>query len=326
MISRMFLKSKLLNYKLLKQFMNILLSVGVITLLSLPTLAVAQEKPDTVKVSQEQLDKYNEIKEAAQVEKVEKAVEKDGTGNDPRAFTDKWMPLYRYTKLKNGLIQQDVNAFGSIAFSDYVGMFYELPLAQYRDFSKISDLPDGFPSDAIGVGDISLKFLARPKALDFSYGESSETNKKSGSILFGTDFVLPTATSPALAGNAFVFAPILALVIDTPMYGFFAMLNLYYFDVYKTDSAPKTSRYVGRWFYMQPLTPPGKWWGLFFLMPEFQPIYDFETKNSSLWIGVELGKIIVPGQVAYIKPGWGIDNSEGTDRKTTFEAGWRYFF
>ena len=73
MISRMFLRSKLLKYKLLKQFMNILLLVGVITLLSLPTLAVAQEKPDTVKVSQEQLDKYNEVKKAAQEEKVEKA-------------------------------------------------------------------------------------------------------------------------------------------------------------------------------------------------------------------------------------------------------------
>jgi hypothetical protein len=177
MISRMSLKSKLL-----KQFMNILLSVGVITLLSLPTLAVAQEKPDTDKVSQEQLDKYNEIKEAAKVEKAEKAVAKDGTGNDPRAFTDKWMPLYRYTKLENGLVQQDVNAFGSLAFSDYVGMFYELPLAQYRDFSKVADYPDDLPSSAIGVGDISLKFLMRPKALDFSYGESSETNKKSGSI------------------------------------------------------------------------------------------------------------------------------------------------
>jgi len=144
--------------------------------------------------------------------------------------------------------------------------------------------------------------------------------------MFGMDFVLPTATVPALAGNAFVFAPILALVIDTPLYGFFAMLNLYYFDVFKLDSTPETSRYVGRWFYMQPLTPPGEWWGLFYLMPEFQPVYDFETKDFSLWIGVELGKILVPGQVAYVKPGWGIDNSSELDRKFTFEAGYRWFF
>ena len=118
----------------------------------------------------------------------------------------------------------------------------------------------------------------------------------------------------------------MAVVLDMPVHGFFAMLNLYYFDVYKTDSAAETSQYVGRWFYMQPLTPPGRWWGLFFLMPEFQPIYDFEAEDFSLWIGLEIGKIVAPGKVAYIKPGWGIDNSEPTDRASTFEFGFRWFF
>jgi hypothetical protein len=281
------------KYNVLRKYSFIILMVIV----GLPSALLAQEKQDTVKVSQEQKDKFNEIKKAADDEKLEKGIKQDGTGNDPRAFNNKWMPFYRYTELENGLIQQDLTPFGTIAFSDVVGVFYELPLARYRDLSGISGLPEGVPTDAIGVGDMSLKFLIRPKALDFS------------------------ATVPSLAGNAFVFAPILALVIDTPLHGFFAMLNLYYFDVFKLDSAPKTSRYVGRWFYMQPLTPPGEWWGLFFLMPEFQPIYDFETKDFSLWIGVELGKILVPGQVAYVKPGWGIDNSSelDLDRKFTFE-------
>ena len=310
------------EYNMLKKYAIIILMVMV----CLPSALSAQEKQDTVKISQEQLDQFNEVKKAAKEEKIEKNVEKDQTGNDPRAFTDKWMPLYRRQELQNGLIQQDVTAFGSLAFSDYVGVFFEMPLAQYRDFSDVSGLPTDFPSSAIGVGDISLKFLARPKALDFTYGEPKEMNKKGGSILIGTDFVLPTATSPFLAGNSFKLAPILAIVIDTPVHGFFAMLHLYYFDVYRTEIAPKTSLYVGRWFYMQPLTPPGKWWGLFFLMPEFQPIYDFETKDFSAWLGVELGKIIVEGQVAYIKPGWGIDNSAETDRKSTLEFGWRYFF
>jgi hypothetical protein len=292
----------------------------------LPSGLLAQEKQDTVKVSQEQLDEYNRLKKAAQEEKVEKNVEKDQTGNDPRAFTDKWTPLYRYQELENGLIQQDMIASGTVAFSDYIMLLYELPLGQYRDFSDVSGLPTDFPSSAIGVGDISLKFLTRLKAMDFSYGEPEEMNKKTGSIILGTDWVLPTATNPLLAGNSFKLAPILGVVIDTPLHGFFAMLNLYYFDVYKSDSAPKTSLYVGRWFYMQVLTPPGKWWGLFYLMPEFQPIYNFETKDFSSWIGVELGKIIVEGRVAYIKPGWGLGNSEQTDRNFTLEFGWRYFF
>jgi hypothetical protein len=104
------------------------------------------------------------------------------------------------------------------------------------------------------------------------------------------------------------------------------MLNLYYFDVYKKDSAPDTSKYVGRWFYMQPLTPPGKWWGGLFILPELQPIYDFETDDFSAWFGLEFGKLLAPGKIAYIKPGWGIDNSELGDRKSTFEVGFRWFF
>jgi hypothetical protein len=165
--------------------------------------------------------------------------------------------------------------------------------------------------------------LWRPKSLEFSYGKEG---KKSASVLLGTDFLLPTATDDALAGDAFLFAPIVAFVWDMPFYGFVAMLNLYFFDVYKEDSAPKTSRYVGKWFYMQPLTKPGPWWGGFFLLPEFQPIYDFETNDFSAWIGVELGKMLAPGRIAYIKPGWGIDNSEPTDRKSTIEIGFRWFF
>jgi hypothetical protein len=117
-----------------------------------------------------------------------------------------------------------------------------------------------------------------------------------------------------------------AFVFDMPLHGFFAALNLYFFDVYKKDSAPETSRYVGKWFYMQPLTKPGPWWGGLFLLPEFQPIYDFKTSDFSAWIGVELGKMLAPGRILYIKPGWGIDNSEPTDRKSTFEVGFRWFF
>ena len=60
-------------------------------------------------------------------------------------------------------------------------------------------------------------------------------------------------------------------------------------------------------------------------MPEFQPIYDFETDDFSFWVGPEFGKIVSEGQVLYAKPGWGIDQSR-FDRQFTFEVGWRYFF
>jgi hypothetical protein len=320
MKSANFGKSTLLKYRLLSSFLFFFLSVAVVTFYSLP-VAVAQEGQEQQEVSKGEIEKYKDTKKAAKEERIEKAVQENQTGTDPRDFSLKWMPFYRYTELENGLTQQDLTAFGTVPFTPRLGMFYELPLAQYRDFSDIPGVAPG--TDAIGMGDMDLKFLYKPKALEFTYGKEG---KKSGNVLLGTDFVLPTATDDALGGNALLFAPILGFVFDMPLHGFVAALNLYYFDVYKEDFAPNTSRYVGRWFYMQPLTRPGPWWGGFFLMPEFQPIYDFDTKDFSSWIGVELGKVLAPGKIAYIKPGWGLDNSEPTDRDFTFEVGFRWFF
>jgi len=282
--------------------------------------AVAQEQQGA---SPEQVEQFKDLQETANQERIQGQVKKDETGTDPRVFSNKWMPYYRYTELDDGMVQQDLTAFGTLRFNDRVGMFYEVPVAQYRDLSDVQGIPSGTDTDAIGMGDADLKFLWRPKALEFSYGKEG---KKSASVLLGTDFLLPTATNPALAGNAFVFAPIVAFVWDMPVYAFVAMLNLYYFDVYKDDLAPKTSRYVGKWFYMQPLSKPGPWWGGLFTLPEFQPVYDFEAEHFSAYIGVELGKMLAPGKIAYVKPGWGINNSEVTDRKTGLEVGFRWFF
>jgi len=298
----------LANKTPLKFLLFISLSVAVVAFLGVPA-AVGQDDPDAGTVSPEEIEKYKEVKGAAKSERIEEAVEGNKTGTDPRDFSLKWMPYYRHTELENGLIQQDLTAFGTVPFSPKLGMFYELPLAQYRNFDGVSGVPEG--NDALGVGDMDLKFLYA--GID--------------NVLLGTDFVFPTATDPnSLAGNALLFAPIAGFVFDTPFHGFIAMLNLYFFDVYKEAGAPKTSRYVGRVYLMQPLTKPGPWWGGLFLLPEWQPIYDFETDDLSNWIGVEFGKMISPGKIAFIKPGWGISNSEAIDRKSTLEVGFRWFF
>jgi len=187
-----------------------------------------------------ELENFEKLKDKADESRIAEAAEENSTGTDPRDFSLKWMPYYRYTELENGLVQQDLTAFGTVPFSPTLGMFYEVPVAQYRDFS---DVPGSLRTDGIGLGDIDLKFLWNPKAMRFSYG-----NGMSGSVLLGTDFILPTATNDALGGNALLAAPIVGLVLDMPLHGFFAALNLYFFDVYKEDAAPKTSRYVGRFF------------------------------------------------------------------------------
>ena len=305
------------------------------TFFGLP-VAAAQDAQNSQGVSQEEelsdtelerefseldLDKYKDLKKAARKATVLKVAKQDATGNDPRVFSNKWMPYYRYTKLDNGLKQQDLTAFGTMRFSDRVGMFYEVPLAQKRDFSDISGVPSG--TDAVGLGDIDMKFLWRPEFGDWTFGEGGN---KSGSVMFGTDFVFPTATDDLLGGDALLFAPIVGFVWDMPLHGFIAMLNLYYFDVYKKADAPDTSRYVGRWFYMQPLSRPGPWYGGLYVMPEYQPIYDFETDDFSSWLGIEFGKMFAPGRIGYVKPGWGLGNSELVDRDFIFEIGYRWFF
>jgi|GEM_PF-1587336 hypothetical protein len=307
----------------------------LVTFYGLP-VAVAQDAPNSQDVSQEEelseqdlekefseldLEKYKALKKEARAARVKKAVEQDATGNDPRVFANKWTPFYRYTELENGLKQQTLTAFGTMRFNDRVGMFYEAPLAMKNDFSDIAGVPSG--TDAVGMGDIDLKFLWRPEFGDWTYGEGG---KKSGSVMFGTDFLLPTATDDLLGGDALLFAPIVGFVWDMPLHGFIAMLHLYYFDVYKKADAPDTSRYVGRWFYMQPLSRPGPWYGGLYVMPELQPVYDFETDDFSSWIGIEFGKMFAPGRIGYIKPGWGIGNSEEIDRDFSFEVGFRWFF
>lgn len=104
-------------------------------------------------------------------------------------------------------------------------------------------------------------------------------------------------------------------------------MNFFDFSPIRDNSTKNTGRWRGRWFYMQPLTPPdlGPILGGWYVLPEFQPVYDWENTNFSFWIGPELGKMLKPGRIVYVKPGFGIDADE-EERDWTFEVGFRWFF
>ena len=108
--------------------------------------ADAQEGQELPIPSQEQIEQYEELERLAEEQRVDAAVQEDQTGTDPRSFSNKWMPFFRSQELKNGLKQSDLTAFGTVGFSPQVGMFYEVPIAQYRDLSDISALPPGLES------------------------------------------------------------------------------------------------------------------------------------------------------------------------------------
>ena len=50
--------------------------------------------------------------------------------------------------------------FGVVGFTPRLGMFYEVPVAQYRDCDDVSGFPSG--TDANSLGDANLKFIGRP--------------------------------------------------------------------------------------------------------------------------------------------------------------------
>jgi len=282
-------------------------------------------------------------------------VVKDDTGTDPRDFSSKFMPYFLYTKLENDLTVKQMNLFGMYAFTTRFAMTYDLPIAKEIDYSDVpafqsmsggigpgsgfgevpsggvpfDDLdPDG---DVVAMGDLNLRFFFRPPELEWSFDDGNSMGKKKGiSLMPLVEMTFPTATEDVLGGESFILSPGFVVVTDIPGdppfgLGFFAMMNFFDFDVFKDDSRESTTRYRGRWFWMQPLRKPGP--GMFdglYILTEFQPVYDFMESDFSFWIGPEFGKAMEWGAI-YAKPGWGIDNGPN-DRDFTFEVGFRYFF
>ena len=272
------------------------------------------------------------------------AAEKMGeTGTDPRDFGPKFMPYYRYTELENGLEQNELTLFGLYAFTPTFAMTYEIPLAMERDVKDTAlfdpgtgtcgpggvppgegappiSFPTGGDCNQTGVGDMNLRFMFR-----------TELDWLGGDWLGGLQIDFPTASDEKLGSESLLLAPMFAYVKDLEFWpgpgAFAAMMNFYFFDAWKDNSRDDTSMYVGRWFVMLPLKAPGP--GFFdgiYMLPEFQPIYDFENDHFSFWVGPEFGKMLGPGNIVYLKPGWGADpDADKGDREFTFEVGWRYF-
>ena len=251
--------------------------------------------------------------------------EKEGigeTGTDPRDFADKFMPYYRYTELENGLEQQDVVLFGLKAFSPKLAMTYEIPVVRQVDFrgTPLFDPGTGTCPTLIdcrptGVGDMNLRFIYNP-----------DVGFLGGDLLVGAQFDLPTATDDELGRDTFVVSPLITWVRNLGFWpapgAFFAAMNFYQVDAFGDDDSDKVQQYLGRFFFMLPLHPSG-----IYALPEIQAIYDFEREHSSLWIGPEVGKLLAPGRILYVKPGWGIDPDPLMgDRDFTLEVGFRYFF
>jgi hypothetical protein len=223
--------------------------------------------------------------EQAAVKKAAKD-KKDETGTDPRDFSSKFMPYYRYTELENDVKVNEFVLFGMAAFNPKFAMTYEWPLAKEIDYSDVDafkqfkesggggDLPPvgpdpggggGLPlndlesdGDVVGMGDLNLRFFYQIDSMKFKFWEG----QKDFSIFPVLETTLPTATKDVLGGEAWILSPGITFVFDMPFekpplgLGFFASMNFFDFDAFKDKRRDKTRRYRGRWFWMQPLSMP----------------------------------------------------------------------
>ena len=139
------------------------------------------------------------------------------TGNDPRNFTSKFMPYYRYTELKNGLVADDLSIFGMWALTKNFAITYEVSLGSKIDITDTlacaglpaidctgsvpghGYLPNGLPAEGdgveVGMGDTILRAFWNVDATLWG-----------GAVIPGIQMTLPTATDPVL-GSETVAAP-----------------------------------------------------------------------------------------------------------------------
>lgn len=282
----------------------------------------------------------------------------DNTGTDPRDFGNKFMPYFRYLELDGGVKVRSLAVFGLFAFDPRLAMTYELPVAQEIDYSDAGPFkagmglppgsgdPGGSPGsgvpfadldadgDVVGMGDLILRMFSRPRSLEWVLDDGSGNalgKVKSFSIMPTFELTAPTATEEAIGGEALIFSPAVTFVMDIPGdapfgLGFIAMMNFVDFDVFKDEDRGSTTRYRGRIFWMQPLSPPGpELFDGIYVLVELQPIYDFMEDEFSFWFGPEFGKVVNEGFIVYGKPGWGVSPDPG-EREFTFEAGMRIFY
>ena len=279
--------------------------------------------------------------------------QRDQTGTDPRGFAPKFMPYYRNTELENEIKQDELVLFGMLAFNPNFAMTFEMAVAKELDYTGFSVFQEGSPPGAtfppslgggtipgagvpfddidedgqvVGIGDLNLRFFYKPPSWTYQNEKGRST-----SWMWGAEIMMPTANEDILGNDTLIVSPMVTYVHDTPWHGFIAMMNFYDFDAFKERDRPEVSRYRGRWFLMQPLSKPGPgFWSGWYLLPELQPVYDWEAEDGeefSIWLAPELGKIIAPGRILYIKPGWGIDpEPDSFERDFTFEVGARWFF
>ncbi|MHC5139807.1 MAG: hypothetical protein ACYSOF_07995, partial [Planctomycetota bacterium] len=145
----------------------------------------------------------------------------DQTGTDPRDFSSKFMPYYRYTELENGVKVNELSLFGMYAFTPKFAFTYEWSVVKDMDYSSVIPNPPGgiggpIPPGGItppysdlsrsgsttGFGDLNLRFF-----YNFDWGGDYAEEGKSWSLFPVIETMLPTASDDILGSDTTIISP-----------------------------------------------------------------------------------------------------------------------
>ena len=264
-------------------------------------------------------DDKNEAKPTGSNE-VEAAVK---TGNDPRDFSHRITPYYRYDKRRGGIETQDAMLFFMVPFS-FPGwgtpsaFTFESPIVRWRE------IDDG-PDDS-GTADWTMRIILKPWVTDFAF------NTKASHVFF-METTMPTGNE-ALSNDQTILSPGYGPIISNSPNWFFAPIFFYDNAIENDGVLEDAHRLRGRIFYQY------AWKNGVYVLPETQVIWDLNEGTFTANILPEIGWVYKrppklksslrptasPGAAIYFKAGPGIDNSNPGDLDYRIEIGHRFLW
>jgi hypothetical protein len=236
------------------------------------------------------------------------AQEETKTGADPTDFITRYEPSYEHKELENGSELDIFVMRGDLALRRDISLRLDLPLIDFDPDSRLKPL--GF-DDETGVGDVITQLIYKP------YSDERLA------AIFGLRVDWDTATEDEVGQGGTTVAP-LGAVAWYPKKGLIVAPVLQWFIGDDLDNDPLPGdrdrnelsyRQIVLW---QPMKPYMSW-----LMLDPELIVDFEDDDETLNIGVEYGKMISKTMAIFVKPTFGVGDS---DTDWAIKIGFRHMF
>ncbi len=244
------------------------------------------------------------------------------TGNDPRDFSHKITPYYRFDS-RNGVDQQTANLFFMIPFT-FPGttipsaVTFESPLYTWND--------NDFAPNADGIADWTFRLIMKP----FTTGFIGNTR---ASHVFFLEATVPSGAA-GVTGDQTILSPGYGPIISNSPNWFFAPIFFYDTAINNDSMADDVDRLRARIFFQY------AWPNGVYVLPELQLVYDFNRDEFTGNFLPEIGWVYDkppkledgyrpsarPGKAIYIKGGPGFSNSDPGDLDWRVEVGHRFLW